>query len=82
MRGHYLECMGRGKALLNLPKELVEKGGIEKNKGEEGAPDTKKVKHDDVLKCYGCKHVYRFVFRHEKLRFCKVRPYFFLIFNF
>ena len=33
MRGHYLECMGRGKALLNLPKELVEKGGIEKNKG-------------------------------------------------
>ena len=79
MRGHYLECMGRGKALLNLPKELVEKGGIEKNKGEEGGEkqgthDTKKVKHEDVLKCYGCKHVYRFVFRHAKLRFCKVRP--------
>jgi len=66
MRGHYEECMGGGKVLPNVPKDLVivgsEKGGIKRKTEEEGAtPDAKKVKHEDedVLKCFGCKHVYR-----------------------
>ena len=75
MRGHYEECMGGGKVLPNVPKDLVivgsEKGGVKRPKeGEEGgaAPDAKKVKHEDedVLKCFGCKHVYRYVF-HQNL---------------
>ena len=67
MRGHYEECMGGGKVLPNVPKDLVivgsEKGGKRKEKegGEEETPDAKKVKHEDedILKCFGCKHVYR-----------------------
>jgi len=65
MRGHYEECMGGGKVLPNVPKDLVivgsEKGGI-KRKGEgEGEDGVKrpKVEDDDILKCFGCKHVYR-----------------------
>ena len=77
MRGHYEECMGGGKVLPNVPKDLVivgsEKGGVKRKKageaGEEGAKaegvegetETKKVKteDEDILKCFGCKHVYR-----------------------
>ena len=76
MRGHYEECMGGGKVLPNVPKDLVivgsEKGGIKKRKkageegeeggdGVEGVTETKKVKteDEDILKCFGCKHVYR-----------------------
>lgn len=72
MRGHYEECMGGGKVLQNVPKDLVivgsEKGGIKKRKAEEGGEgeedeeviDKKaKIEDEDVLKCFGCKHVYR-----------------------
>ena len=79
MRGHYEECMGGGKVLPNVPKDLVivgsEKGGIKRKTEEEGAtPDAKKVKHEDedVLKCFGCKHVYRYVFC-QYLSFLKIR---------
>ena len=71
MRGHYEECMGGGKVLPNVPKDLVivgsEKGGIKRKKedGEEGEDEdskpskAKKVEDEEILKCYGCKHVYR-----------------------
>ncbi len=72
MRGHYEECMGGGRVLPNVPKDLVivgsEKGGIKKRKNKDGEEidddeeeDSKKIKmdDDDVLKCFGCKHVYR-----------------------
>ena len=69
MRGHYEECMGGGKVLPNVPKDLVivgsDKGGIKRKKEEgeddvEGTPSkVKKVDDEDILKCYGCKHVYR-----------------------
>ena len=69
----FTECLFiGGKVLPNVPKDLVivgsEKGGIKKRKkdGEEGIAeedesDVKKVKIDDedILKCFGCKHVYR-----------------------
>jgi len=58
--------------LPNVPKDLVivgsEKGGIKKRKNKDGEEidddeeeDSKKIKmdDDDVLKCFGCKHVYR-----------------------
>ena len=71
--------MGGGKVLPNVPKDLVivgsEKGGIKRKTEEEGAtPDAKKVKHEDedVLKCFGCKHVYRYVFR-QYLSFLKIK---------
>ena len=57
--------MGGGKVLPNVPKDLVivgsEKGGI-KRKGEGEAEDgakRPKMEDDDILKCFGCKHVYR-----------------------
>jgi len=68
MRGHYEECMGGGKVLPNVPKDLVivgsETGGI-KRRAEGGdetdteGPKRTKVEDDDILKCFGCKHVYR-----------------------
>merc|ERR1712037_698880 len=67
MRGHYEECMGGGRVLPNVPKDLVivgsEKGGMKRPlEGEEvieGGIKKPKVEDEDILKCFGCKHVYR-----------------------
>ena len=74
MRGHYEECMGGGRVLPNVPKDLVivgsEKGGVKKGKKRKAEDEVdeegnviKKAKseaeEDEVLKCFGCRHVYK-----------------------
>ena len=59
--------MGGGRVLPNVPKDLVivgsEKGGMKRPlEGEEvieGGIKKPKVEDEDILKCFGCKHVYR-----------------------